>query len=354
MWLYKKLILFIFFAVITVQVISQEKSEFEIKVLDVSDIFSENRFEECHASTIAETSPGVFISSWFAGSYEGADDVGIWIAEYRNSAWSDPSQIAKGSDASGNPLPCWNPVLFMTQDGMLYLFYKVGPNPREWWGCFIKSSDNGKTWSDPENLPDGFLGPIKNKPIQLDNGNILCPSSIETIDGKWTVHLEITDSDLSNWKKIEIDSDSSVKVIQPSIIRHEDGRLQMLCRSDQNFIFETWSNDEGFSWSELQKTAVHNPNSGIDAVCMKSGNILLIYNPLAAGENWWNGRNQLNIAHSQDGILWRDIYQLENEKEGEFSYPAVIQADDGLIHITYTSMRKMIKHVVLKIGGITK
>ena len=67
------------------------------------------------------------------------------------------------------------------------------------------------------------------------------------------------------------------------------------------------------------------------------------------GSVWSIGRNKLNVAVSTDGIHWQDIYILENEKDGEFSYPAIIQSSDGFIHITYTSNRKRMKHVVLKI-----
>jgi len=321
------------------------------KYIAVSDttIFPQGTFEACHASTIVELTPGVLMASWFAGAYEGADDVAIWTSIYKDKNWSKPVIAASGKGIDEKPMPCWNPVLFKNNEGILYLFYKVGPNPREWWGMVIRSSDDGETWSAPERLPENILGPIKNKPIQLKNGNILCPSSVESVDAKkWTVHLEITDKNLTKWEKIEIAADDSVGVIQPTILQHKDGRLQMLCRSRQNVIYETWSKDEGKSWSKLCPTKTPNPNSGIDAETLKNGEFILIYNPLLQGKDWFYGRNVLNAAISKDGENWEDIFQLENEREGEFSYPAVIQASDGTIHITYTDRRKNIKHVVLK------
>ncbi|MFH1195120.1 MAG: sialidase family protein [bacterium] len=330
---------------------AQPMNGLNVSVISDSSIFPHGTFEACHASTIVETTPGNFLAAWFAGSHEGANDVVIWISYFRENTWSHPIEIAKGIDSLGQNFPCWNPVLFKTSTDKLILFYKVGKNPREWWGCYIQSSDYGESWSAPENLPEGFFGPIKNKPIQLKNGNILCPSSIETTGGKWSVHLEITDEALTSWRKIEIEKDSAVGVIQPTILSHHDGKLQMLCRSRQNVIYQSWSTDNGESWTKLSETTVPNPNSGIDAVTLNDGSFVLVYNPLQKGEDWFNGRNVLNVALSKDGVNWKDIYQLENEKDGEFSYPAVIQASDGSIHITYTVNRRNIEHVVIKIKG---
>lgn len=320
------------------------------KLISASTIFPIGTFEACHASTIVEINDGMFLAAWFAGSYEGADDVGIWISFLKNNNWSKPVQIATGYDSTGQRLPCWNPVLFKTLNNEIVLFYKVGKNPREWWGMAIKSSDFGSNWTQPIKLPDGFLGPIKNKPIELPDGNILCPSSIEKNDGDWSIHLEITNENLSSWKKVFIDKDTNLGVIQPTILMHSSGELQMLCRSRQDFIYQTLSTDQGLSWSELTKSSLPNPNSGIDAVVINDTNFVIVYNPLFHGTEWYEGRNILNVALSNDGLNWNDIYQLENEKDGEYSYPAIIQSSDKNIHITYTEKRKTIKHVVLQVN----
>jgi predicted neuraminidase len=337
-----------FIIAIQILIYSQELNNSQVKVIIDTTIFPQGKVNACHASTIVETSNGKFMSAWFSGSYEGANDVGIWTSTFENNKWSEPNLTVEERDSIRNQVACWNPVLFETKNGRLILFYKVGINPREWYGMFIQSNDKGKTWNSPQNLPKGFLGPIKNKPIQIKNGNILCPSSIESIDGKWSIHLEITDENLLDWKKVDIEKDSAIGVIQPTILLHPNGKLQMLCRSNQNFIYETWSIDNGLSWSKLEKTSLPNPNSGIDAVALNDGRFVLVYNPLIKGPDWFNGRNILNVAISENGENWEDVYQLENEKKGEFSYPAIIQASDNSIQITYTYDRKTIKYIVLK------
>jgi predicted neuraminidase len=71
------------------------------------------------------------------------------------------------------------------------------------------------------------------------------------------------------------------------------------------------------------------------------GRHLLVYNHTA------KGRSPLNLALSDDGVNWKGVLVLEDEPKKEFSYPAIIQTSDGLVHITYTWKRQKVKHVVI-------
>ncbi len=306
-------------------------------------------FKECHASTIVELSKGRMMAAWFGGTRESNPDVTIWVATFENGKWSAPLSIADGIINDTLRYPCWNPVLFKTKEGKLFLFYKIGKNPRTWWGMNIHSEDDGKTWSKPEKLPEGFLGAIKNKPIQLQNGDLLHPSSTESVgENTWHIHLEKCDKNGQNWVKIPIENDT-FGVIQPTILRYSKNKLQLLNRSRHNKVVQTWSSDNGKTWSPLSVTNLPNPNSGVDGVTLKNGWQALVYNPMNAGENWSDGRKKLSLAISKDGTNWKDVYTFEDEKTGEFSYPAIIQSADGLVHITYTLSRKNIKYVILKV-----
>ena len=98
-------------------------------------------------------------------------------------------------DEKGNLLPAEKLVgirfFFQIPGGDLILFYKIGLKVSDWTGWLVRSRDGGKTWSKREPLPEGFLGPIKNKPEYI-NGRIICPSSTEGSNG-WRVHFEISD-----------------------------------------------------------------------------------------------------------------------------------------------------------------
>jgi alpha-L-fucosidase len=318
----------------------------QMKLHKVSEelIYNNPPFAQCHASTIVQIGPNKFMAAAFGGTREGNKDVCIWLSIRENNKWSRPIKMADGVINDTLRYPTWNPVLFKSKKGKLFLFYKEGPSPSTWWGMFRTSINNGKTWEPPHKLPQGVLGPIKDKCIQLKNGTILSPSSTE--DNGWKVHIEKSTDEGKTWKIIPIDSSSPYNVIQPTILIHPKHKLQILCRSKSNLILESFSKDNGDSWSRLTKTDLPNPNSGIDAVTLSNGYFLLVYNPTQQGKG---GRAKLNIAISKDGVKWRDALILENEGKGEFSYPAVIQANDGKIHVTYTYNRVNIKHVVLTI-----
>ncbi len=300
-------------------------------------IFESAPFPQCHASAIAETRDGL-VAAWFGGTRERNPDVGIWLSRQERGKWTEPVEVANGIISPDRRYPCWNPVLFQPQNGPLLLFYKVGPSPGSWWGMLMTSSDSGKTWSQPRRLPPGILGPIKNKPIQLSNGDLLCPSSSE--DHGWKVHFERTSDLGQTWQTTGPLSSDGIAAIQPTILPHGDGRLEALGRTRQDRIFQLWSDDQGQTWSKMTLTSLPNPNSGIDAVTLKDGRFLLVYNHTT------KGRSPLNVAESANGSDWQATLVLESAP-GEYSYPAVIQARDGRVHITYTWERRRVKHVVL-------
>jgi predicted neuraminidase len=204
----------------------------------------------------------------------------------------------------------------------------------------MRSSDHGRTWSAPVRLPEGIAGPIKNKPVLLEDGRLLCGSSTE--DQGWRVHMEWTRDGGQTWERTQPLCDGVMQAaIQPTILR-DGARLQILCRNKApTHLWESWSEDGGRTWSPLSPVALPHPGSGIDGVTLADGRQLLVYNHTR------RGRTPLNVAVSRDGRQWQAALVLEKEP-GEYSYPAVIQTSDGRVHITYTWRRERIKHVVLE------
>jgi predicted neuraminidase len=305
-------------------------------------IYETAPFPSCHASTIVETNGGL-VAAWFGGTAEKNPDVGIWVSRHVDGKWTAPVEVANGIQSGEKRYPCWNPVLFQPRAAgktpPLMLFYKVGPSPSTWWGELRTSDNHGKTWSDARRLPDGFLGPVKNKPVQLANGDIICSTSTE--HAGWRVHFERSSDLGQTWTKTDPVNDGKlIGAIQPSILFLGGDKLLALGRTQQKRIFQIESLDLGQTWGQMSLTSLPNPNAGTDAVTLDDGRHLLIYNHTE------QGRTPLNIAVSKNAVDWQPALTLETDP-GEYSYPAIIQTTDGLVHATYTWKRQRIKHVVI-------
>jgi predicted neuraminidase len=350
-------------------------------------IYERAPFPSAHASTIVET-PNGLVAAWFGGTREKNPDVGIWLsrrAAGKGSAWTEPKEVANGVQADRERFPTWNPVLVEIPVGAqglpprspdsegdraeaspLLLFYKVGPSPSEWWAMVMGSDDGGVTWTAARRLPEGILGPIRAKPLWLEDGSLLAGSSTE--DHGWVVHMErlspiragigdqgsgIGKSTAEAWvewiasaaawtKTGPLNSKKEFDAIQPTILQHSATRFQILCRTQQDVIAEAWSEDGGRTWTPMRATTLPNPSAGIDSVKLPDGRFLLAYNPSS------KNRQQLAVAISSDGTQWSDPFIAE-DGPGEYSYPALIVTDDGLVHLTYTWRRERIRHVVLQV-----
>jgi len=302
-------------------------------------------FTASHASTVVELKNGDLMSAWFGGTAEGKPDVAIWGATMTRAKWSAPVELAREPD-----VPCWNPVLFHTRDGKLWLYYKFGPSPQTWTGARKWSPDEGKTWSPVEHLPAGLLGPIRAKPLVLQDGTIVSGTSIEAYRS-WAAWIERSTDGGKTWTKmgpivppVEVpgspDSQDTDGIIQPSVVPLGKKHLRLYARSTAKTarVCVADSYDDGVTWTQARPLEVPNPNSGIDAVALSDGRVVLAYNDTTSG------RTPLNLAVSTDGEHFRMFYTLE-KSPGEYSYPAIIQTASGDLEMTYTWNRKTIEHV---------
>ena len=328
-------------------------------ILDSEFIFEDDRpFASCHASTVLKLDDGIILSAWFAGSYESHGDVAIWLSRReRPGVWSLPTKVA---DQAGSPH--WNPVLALSPAGTLHLFYKVGPNCRDWWSRMITSPDAGLSWSEPRDLPsiNGFpCGPVKDKPIVLADGSWVAPTSRET-ETEWDAAVTISHDRGGSWElggPVALDHGTfgGKGIIQPTLWDSSPGRVHMLLRSTAGRIYRSDSTDGGRSWSAAYATPLENNNSGIDLARLGDGRLALAHNPVPIS---WGKRTPLVISVSEDnGTTWSQAAVLEDEdpvfdeekvrldrahRPNEFSYPAVV-ADRDHVLTTYTWKRERIR-----------
>lgn len=351
-------------------------------IVETQFLYESAPFPQAHSASIAETPQGDLVATYFGGTKERNPDVCIWVSRKPKGAaeWTAPVQVADGIISATERKACWNPVLFQMpgKKGELLLFYKVGKNVADWKAYIIRSKDGGKTWSKPEAMPEGFLGPSKNKPEYVD-GRIICPSSTEG-SGGWRIHFEISDDGGHTWRKVgPVEAELSVPTqfrkpgaantddmeageaiegegakpiycIQPSILRHKDGRLQVVCRTRNAKIATSWSSDNGETWSKVTLLDIESNNSGIDAVTLKDGRHVMVYNNFETIPGTPKGaRTPLSVALSDDGIHWQHVITLEDSPVSQYSYPAVIQGKDGKVHVVYTWRRQRIKYAALEL-----
>ncbi len=298
-------------------------------------IYKEAPFAQCHASTILEAQNGDMLAAWFGGTKEKAPDVAIWMSRRTADGWSAPVEMARHEQ-----MPTWNPVLFRAQDGVTWLYYKYGPDPRTWTGAYRRSEDDGRTWSDWAPMPAGLLGPIKNKPLTLPDGTIISGTSVESHEA-WASWAEISKDQGRTWRRFGPISHPTEPfgVIQPAVVPILGGiRMYMRTRNVGRIGYAD-SFDGGQTWSPVWETELPHPNSGIDAVGLPDGRIALLYNHTE------QGRTPLHLSISADeGKSWKTLAVLEDEP-GEYSYPAIIYGSDGALHMTYTWRRETVRYV---------
>lgn len=308
-------------------------------------------FPECHAASVLPLENDRVLVVCFAGEYEGADDVGIWLFIREGGAWTRPRMIAKVNDTAH-----WNPVIYRGEDGIRVLF-KVGRTIPQWESYSILSTDGGESWSEPQKLsadnPVG--GPVRNKPIQLAEGRMLAPNSDETQEAWLPFIDESTDGGktFTRLAAIPINREDPSKpdymtgkgAIQPTLWASSPSDIHALLRTTAGRIFRSDSTDGGKTWCCAYPTNLPNNNSGIDVVRHK-GMLYLAMNPVSGD---WAERTPLVILKSGDnGANFDMLCTLADELiddihgcAGQFCYPA-IEALGNRLYAVFTHNRKSI------------
>lgn len=354
-----KLFISLFFLIFQSTLFSVEKDQIVINECYLSPDIEEF---DCHSSCLIEASPGILCAVWKGGPGKGMSNidikqnVGIWLSLFVNSEWHTPKQIVEAPHSV-----CWTPVLTKYPDGKLVLFFRVGPDPRHTISLFKYSLDAGINWSDSEVLPAGITGPTKSKPIFDNDGNMICGSSVEVgspddelkATACW-IEILSNDNQWSKYGPIEIPG-KKFGCIEPTLFWGNNGSLKMMCRDRSNRIgLEGWvwaaeSFDKGKTWSELKKTPLPNPDSGIDTLPLNNEKILLLYN------DSHTDRYPLALAISKDcGNSWTPLLTLES-KSGEF--PSATLDSKGFLHVSYAHIpigrtQRRIKHVVIDLNSM--
>jgi predicted neuraminidase len=246
-----------------------------------------------------------------------------------------------------------NPVIFSDAVGKLWLLY-VTINLGGWSGSSLNlttSKDGGISWEPSRRLT---LSPffnvselVRGRPVPVSDGSWLVPIYHELV-GKFPELLSLRESagELYATKSRIAGGRSG---FQPSLAPLSANSALAFLRdcSPRRRISLARTDDAGQTWSPPQALDLPNPDSGLAALRLTDGRVLLAFNDSAAG------RENLRLAVSEDeGRTWKRLATLAEEPRAEFSYPFMIQAREGNLHLVYTWKRKAIKHVVFNVAWL--
>ena len=298
-----------------------------------------------HASSIIEAANGDLLVTWYGGSYESSDDEALFMARRKKGqhTWETPVMLLRDFKA-----PVGNAVIFSDQRGRVWIVWgrleaKQPLLAHTGWErtrlLYRISDDNGYTWSDNKLFPMDTTGWLpRNLAIKLSTGELIVPLSDERNDKDLSFFVITKDSG-TTWVRSSNIPNAQSQGEQPTVAQRKDGSLLAFLRTGPRLL-QSESFDRGMTWSPAKLTDFKNPDAAISLCSLKNGNLILAWN------NQERGRSPLHIARSTDsGKTWSTPLMLESNP-GEYSYPSVFQASDGLIHVIYTYRRYSIKHVV--------
>lgn len=328
-----------------------------------------------HAPSLLETKEGTLLCCWFAGTYEGGADINVVVSRLPKGAdkWEEPVNVSNENDFSDQ-----NPSLWLNPNGEIWCLYtsQLGRQPGKdnmQFTAVVKkqvSTDDGRTWGEPEVLFDE-PGTFSRQPIQiLSNGrwiygNWICTDSKDGLAGDPSA-FRISDDKGMTWRRVDMPKSNGR--VHPNIVELSDkpGHLIAFMRSrEADFIYKSDSFDYGDTWSEPVATVLPNNNSSISAIKLKSGRLCICYNHSSAPKSYtnmgaWPGlRCPITIALSEDyGETWPLIRNVERgegyvgeENRGgnmQYEYPYIMQAQDGMLHVAYAyQTRRGVKWLTL-------
>jgi predicted neuraminidase len=312
-----------------------------------------------HVSSLCELPGGGLAAAWYGGTREGARDVAIYLATCEPGAdtWSAPQPLVTRESAARETFryvkKVGNPLLFAGTNGQVCLLY-VSIAVGGWSGSSLnlkQSFDSGRTWSWSRRLG---LSPcfnvselVKNGPTRLADGGWVVPIYHELL-GKFPELLWLH-ADAAGVTAVKSRPFGGQTAFQPALVALDAEQALLLCRTAGS-LRETYlarTDTTARHWTPPQPTGLPNPDSGLDALRLSDGRLLLAFNDTPAG------REVLRLAWStDDGRNWTRAATLADDPGAEFSYPFLLQTRDGLVHVSYTWKRRGIKHVTFNLAWL--
>ena len=333
---------------------ANEAPFYQEEILDADE-----KYPMAHVASLCEQPDGTLAATWYAGRGEVQPDVQIYFATKKPNevAWSTPRVIMTRAEAASDLQryikALGNALIFSDAQGVLHLLY-VTISIGKWSGSMLNltsSRDGGLTWSRSERLS---LSPffnlselVKNAPVPLISGGWAIPIYQEFL-GKFSEVLWLAPHD-GGWSFCKSRMVGGCSFFQPSMTALSEQSAVVFLRDylTTGKIAMATTEDVGDSWSKPTTINLPNHDAGISSLRLSNGWLLLAFNDSAVA------RDNLRLALSKDeGRSWHRIATIAEESKADFSYPYLLQADDGKIHLLYSWKRRHIRHVIFNASWI--
>lgn len=269
--------------------------------------------------------------------------------------WSDKDEPVLANEAKMNVMSV---SLLRLQNGAIALFY-LRKNSLEDCRAYMRiSNDEAKTWGEPVLcIPsEGYFVVNNDRVIQLKNGRLVIPAARHNVPGgKWfgraTAMCFLSDDNGKTWRQsksqLEAPQASKTGLQEPGLVELKDGKVLMLCRTDQGCQMRSHSSDGGDTWEAVETTDIKSPVSPASVKRIpKTGDLLLVWNNHANVDDAHRGkRTPLSVAISRDdGMTWEKSKNIEDDPAGWYCYTAIAFAGDCVL-LAHCAGSKEIGHL---------
>lgn len=261
-------------------------------------------------------------------------------SEDQGQTWTEEDEVILPNEGGMNVMSV---SLLRLQNGDIAMFYLRKNNTDDCIPMMRISKDEAKTWS--EAVPcitdrEGYFVLNNDRVIQLENGRLLLAVAQHAAPGEeWggmgKIFSYYSDDNGQTWKSSpELANPDSIVLQEPGVVELKDGTIMMFIRSNAGVQMLAYSQDQGETWSDLEKSTLVSPVSPATIERIpKTGDLLAVWNNnLADDPDIARLRTPLNAAISKDeGRTWESIKTLEDDPDGWYCYTAMDFVDDHVL-----------------------